>query len=167
MTTAADHLATNEALRVAVVRKIERHPDILSTDINVETHGPTVTLTGFVHTFAEKVIAQEAAKSARGVLYIANDLEVYPSTRTDPEIARDAQRVLKSNVMLSQVSITAAVHQGFVTLKGDAEWNYEKYAAIEAVESVPGVRGVINQITVKTSESPSSVKHAIEVTFPD
>jgi osmotically-inducible protein OsmY len=97
---------------------------------------------------------------------IANDLEV-PSTRTDPEIARDAQRVLKSNAMLSQARITAAVHQGFVTIEGDAEWNYQKYAAIEAVESVRGVRGVINQITVKTPESPSTIKQAIEVTFTD
>ncbi len=147
MTTLTDRLATNEALRAAVVRKIERHPDIDSAGISVETQEPTVTLTGFVHTFAEKVKAEEAAKSVRGVISIANLIEVYPSTRTDLEIARDAQHVLQSSTTLAQSKITAAVHQGFVTLEGAAEWNYERYAAAEAVESVPGVRGVINQIS--------------------
>jgi osmotically-inducible protein OsmY len=146
MTTLTDHLAANQALRVAVVRKMERHPDIDSVAISVEVQGPTVTLTGFVRTFTEKVKAEEAAKSVRGVLSVANDIEVYPSTRTDPEIAREAQHVLSSSVMLAQAKIIATVHQGFVTLEGAAEWNFERYAAAEAVESVRGVRGVINQI---------------------
>ena len=161
MTMLTDHLATNEALRVAVIRKMERHPDTYSRDINVKAYGPTVTLTGCVQTFTEKLNAEQAAKSVRGVLFIANDIEVCPSNRTDPEIARDAQRVLKSNTTVPQEKITVGVHEGFVTLEGTVEWNYEKYAAVEAVESVPGVRGVLNQITVKTLGS-CSAKIAIE-----
>jgi osmotically-inducible protein OsmY len=161
MTTLTDHLATNEALRVAVIRKIEGHPDIHSRDINVETYGPAVTLTGSVQTFAEKANAEKAAKAVSGVLFVANDIEVWPGTRTDAEIARDAQQVLKSGVSIPQAKITA-VHDGFVTLAGTVDWNYEKYAAVEAVESVPGVRGVVSHITVKTLGSPSPVKQAIE-----
>lgn len=162
MTTLTDHLPTSEALWVAVIRKIERHPDIHSRDINVKTYGPTVTLSGCVHTLAEKANAEKAAKSVSGVLFIANDIEVCPGTRTDPEIARDVQHVLKSNVTVPQAKITAAVHGGFVTLEGTVERNYEQYAVVEAVESVPGVRGVIKQLTVKPLGSPSSVRQAIE-----
>jgi osmotically-inducible protein OsmY len=162
MTTLTDHLATNEALRVAVIRRIERHPDIHSVDIDVKAYGPTVTLTGCVPTLTEKAIAGNAAKSVSGVLFIANDIEVCPSTRTDLEIARDTQRVLESNPMILPAKIAAAVDEGFVTLEGTVEWNYEKYATVEAVESVPGVRGVISHITVETRESPSQVKKAIE-----
>jgi osmotically-inducible protein OsmY len=162
MTTLTDHLSTNEALRVAVIRKIETHPDIYSRDVSVETYGPTVTLTGFVHTFGEKANAEKAARSVSGVLSIANDIEVLPSTRTDTEIARDLKQVLTSNVLVPQAKITAAVHDGFVTLDGSVEWNYEKSAAGEAAEGIRGVRGVTNGINVDTRVSPSAVKRAIE-----
>ena len=124
--------------------------------------GPAVTLTGFVHAFAEKANAERAAKSVRGVISIANDIEVRPNTRTDPEIARDVQHVLKSHVMVSETKITATVHEGFVTLEGTVEWNYQKASAVDAAVSVRGVRGVINLITVKPRVSPTSVKEAIE-----
>ena len=162
MATLTNHLSTNEALRVTVIRKIQTHPDIHSSDINVETYGPTVVLTGFVQTFAEKVNAEKAAKSVSGVLSIANDIEVWPSTETDPEIARDLQQVLKFNPFVPQAKITAAVHEGFVTLEGSLEWNYQISAAGAAAEGIRGVRGVTNLIAINTQGSPSSIKQAIE-----
>jgi osmotically-inducible protein OsmY len=162
MITTIDHFTTNEELRTAVLREIEWRPDIQSQDINVKVSGATVTLTGFVHTFAEKASAERAAKAVRGVVSIANDIEVRPSTRTDPEIARDVQHVLKAHALLPETKITAAVQEGFVTLDGTVEWNYQKASAVDAAESVRGVRGVINLIAVKTRVSPASVKSAIE-----
>ena len=84
MNNMMDHVTTNEELRTRVLREIEWRPDIHSQDINVEVVGPAVTLTGFVHAFAEKANAERAAKSVRGVISIANDIEVRPNTRTDP-----------------------------------------------------------------------------------
>jgi osmotically-inducible protein OsmY len=162
MATLTNHLSTNEALRVAVIRKIETHPYIHSSDINVETYGPAIMLTGFVQTFAEKANAENAAKSVSGVLSIANDIEVRPSTETDPEIACELQHVLKSNPVVPEAKITAAVHDGFVTLEGSLEWNYQKSAAGAAAEGIRGVRGVINLIAINTQGSPSSIKQAIE-----
>ncbi len=165
MNTIMDHVTTNEGLRTAVLREIDWRPDIHSQDINVKVVGAEVTLTGFVHTFAEKANAERAAKSVRGVISIANDIEVRPSTRTDPEIARDVQHVLKSHVMVPEAKITATVHEGFVTLEGAVEWNYQKTSAVDAIVGVRGVRGVINLITVKPRVSPASIKEAIEAAF--
>ncbi len=162
MSTTIDNIKTNDELRTAVLREIEWRPDIQSQDINVKVSGSTVALTGFVHTFAEKASAERAAKTVRGVVSIANDIEVRPSTRTDPEIARDVQHVLRSHALVPETKITATVHEGFVTLEGAAEWNYQKASALEAAERVRGVRGVINLIAVKTQVSPASVKGAIE-----
>ncbi len=162
MNTTMDQVATNEKLRTAVLSEIEWRPDIQSRDINVKVSGATVTLTGFVHTFAEKERAERAAKTVRGVVSIANDIEVRPSTRTDPEIARDVQHVLSSHVMIPDAKVTATVHEGFVTLEGTVEWNYQKASAVDAAQSVRGVRGVINLIAVKARVSPASVKGAIE-----
>lgn len=59
----------------------------------------------------------------RGVVSVTNDIELQPSTRTDPEIAREVQHVLKSHAIVSEFKINAAVHQGVVTLDGTVEWN--------------------------------------------
>ena len=157
-----NHVAQDEALRTAVLREIEWRPDIHSQDINVKVSGSAVALTGFVRTFAEKANAEKAAKSVRGVLFIANDIDVRPSTRTDPEIACDVQHVLKSHAMVPESDITATVREGFVTLEGTVEWNYQKTSALEAAESVRGVRGVWNRIAVKPRVSAASVKDAID-----
>lgn len=152
----------NEELRAALVREIQWRPDIQSRDISVSASGATVTLTGFVHSYAEKAAAEKAARSVRGVVSIANDIVVQPSSRTDPEIARDVQHVLKSHVLIPESQITASVRDGFVTLAGAVEWNYQKTSVEHAAENVRGVRGVINLITVKPKVSPASVKEAIE-----
>ncbi len=157
-----DQAKANEELRTAVLREIDWRPGIRSKDINVKAAGATITLTGFVHTFAEKAAAERAAKSIRGVGCIANDIEVRPSTRTDPEIARDLQHFLTSHVTLAETRITATVHDGFVTLEGTVGWHYQKNAAVEAAEGVRGVRGVANLIAVKPQVSASAVKSDIE-----
>jgi osmotically-inducible protein OsmY len=157
-----NHVTTNEELRTAVLREIEWRPDIRSQDINVKVLGDAVTLTGFVHTFAEKGSAERAAKSVRGVVSIANDIEVRPSTRTDPEIARDVQHALKSHAMLGDMKIIATIEEGFVTLEGMVEWNYQKTSAVDAAESVRGVRGVINLISVKPGVPAASCTNGTE-----
>ena len=162
MTNVQNYVTKDEALRTAVLREIEWRPDIQSRDINAKVTDSTVTLSGFVHTFAEKGSAEKAAKSVRGVIAVANDIEVRPSTRTDPEIARDIQNALNSHVLVPETKITATVEEGFVTLEGTVEWNYQKATALAAAESVLGVRGVINLIMVKPRVSPTSVNEAIE-----
>jgi osmotically-inducible protein OsmY len=157
-----NYVTHDKALSTAVLREIEWRPDIHSQDIHVRVSGSAVALTGFVDTFAEKASAEKAAKSVRGVLLIANDIEVRPSTRTDPEIAGDIQQVLMSHAMLAETNITVTVREGFVTLEGTVEWNYEKTSAVEAAESVRGVRGVWNRIAVKPQVSPESLKDAID-----
>jgi osmotically-inducible protein OsmY len=155
-------IAHDETLRTAVLREIEWRPDIHAQDIDVKASGSAVALSGFVDTFAEKASAEKAAKSVRGVLLIASDIEVRPSTRTDPEIAGEIRQALKSHALLPETNIDATVREGFVTLEGTVEWNYQKVSALEAAESIRGVRGVWNRIAVKPQVSPASVKDAID-----
>ncbi|HXE62532.1 MAG TPA: BON domain-containing protein, partial [Bryobacteraceae bacterium] len=82
---------SDKQLRDAVLRQLEWDPQVTSNDINVATADGVVTLTGFVHSYAEKYAAEKAAKAVYGVKALADDIEVKPeSARTDPEIARDA-----------------------------------------------------------------------------
>ncbi len=54
------------------------------------------------------------------------------------------------------------VRDGYVTLEGDVDWQYQKDAAESAVRYLMGVKGVINLITAKPRVSPSEVKEKIE-----
>ena len=57
------------------------------------------------------------------------------------------------------------VKDGWITLEGSAEWNYQRTRADDVVRRVRGIRGVTNLITVKPRVAPSEVKAKIEEAF--
>jgi osmotically-inducible protein OsmY len=163
MPNPAKHYQTDEQLRDSVLQEIDWEPAITSKDISVKVKDGAVGLTGFVHSFPEKAAAERATKSVYGVTAIANDIVVKPAfVRTDPEIARDVLQALKTHAFVPDDHIKATVRDGFVTLEGTAEWNYQRSSAETAIHALNGVRGVINDIRIKTSLSPSMVKERIE-----
>lgn len=150
-------------LRDAVLRQLEWDPQITSRDINVATADNIVTLTGFVHTYAEKYAAEKTTQGVYGVQAVANDIEVKPvTTHTDPEIARDVIHAMKINVTVPDEGIKAIVNEGFVTLEGKAEWDFQRRGAESCARNVAGVRGVINHIKVTPRVSATLVSTKIE-----
>jgi osmotically-inducible protein OsmY len=140
-------------------------PDIKSDDIGVAVKDGVVTLTGFVRSFSEKYEAERDAKRVSGVAGLANDIEVkLPSSdeRPDPEIAREAATAIKTQLPFTHEHITPAVRDGWVTLEGEVEWNYQRIFAETAVRRLKGVKGVSNLIHVKPRVAPSDVKRKIE-----
>ena len=153
---------TDKQLREAVIQQIEWAPEIISQDISVSAKDHAVTLTGFVHSYAEKVAAERAAKSVYGVQAVANDIEVKPMTRTDPEIARDIVQMLKIDVTVPDERIKVSLQNGFVTLEGTTDWRYQRDNAEACARKVNGVRGVNNKLEVKPKVSTTEVKTKIE-----
>jgi osmotically-inducible protein OsmY len=156
--------------------EIERHvrdelewdPDLDATDIAVSVKKGVVTLTGFVKSFTDKYEAEAAAKRVAGVVAVANDLEVrLPSIdeRPDPEIARDAAAAVKSQLPISWEKIKIIVKNGWVTLEGNVEWQYQRQTAENAVRHIKGVRGVSNMIQLKPRAEPSEIKRKIQDAF--
>jgi osmotically-inducible protein OsmY len=45
------------------------------------------------------------------------------------------------------------VKEGFVTLEGTAEWEFQRRDAESCARNIPGVRGVMNCIKVKAAVS--------------
>jgi hypothetical protein len=87
-----------------------------------------------------------------GAIGVVNDLEVrLPGIdeRPDPEIARDAIARIKSELPFSWEKIRVVVKNGWLTLEGEVEWNYQRQRAEEAVRRVRGLKGVTNSIEVK------------------
>ena len=137
-------------------------------DIAIAVKNGVVTLAGYTHNYADKYEAELAAKRVAGVHAIANDIEVRLPTidrRPDPDIARDAVAALKSELPISHDTIKVLVKDGYVTLEGTAEWQYQRGSAEVAVRRVKGVRGVVNSITVKPKLQPSELKRKIQEAF--
>ena len=94
---------------------------------------------------------------------VANDIEVkLGSTRTDPEIAREAVHELESHISIPNEKIKVTVKNGWVTLEGSVDWQYQKELAESAVKKLKGVIGIINNIEVRPKVTPTEVKSKIE-----
>jgi osmotically-inducible protein OsmY len=125
-------------------------------------------LTGFVESYSEKFEAEAAAKRVAGVVGLANDIEVrLPGSfeRPDPDIARDAVSAIKTRLPLTAEHIRAVVKNGWITLEGQVEWNYQREAAENAVHRLRGVKGVTNLIQLQPRVAPSEIKRKIEEAF--
>ena len=148
-----------------VKEELEWDPDLDATDIAVSVKQGVVSLTGFVKSYTDKYEAEAAAKRVAGVAGVANDLEVrMPSVdeRPDPDIARDAVAAIKSQLPISSEHIKVIVKNGWVTLEGYVEWQYQKNTAEAAVRRIKGVRGAINNIVLKPRLEPSGIKKKIQ-----
>lgn len=98
-----------------------------------------------------------------GVHAVADDIEVKPaSARTDPEIARDSLHTMKISVTVPDEKIRALVNQGFVTLEGTVDWDFQRRGAESCVRNVAGVRGVVNHIKINPRASVAEVSSKIE-----
>ena len=64
--------------------------------------------------------------------------------------------------MLPTDSIRLTVNNGWITLSGEVQWQYQRSAAEDAVRPLPGVIAVINNLTVKPHVRVADVKHRIE-----
>ena len=155
---------SDDSIRSDVLFELKWDPKIgSSSDIAVAVKDGVVTLSGFVHSYWDKDAAEQAVKRVYGVRGVANDIEVKPSsTRTDPEIARDAVHEMESHVSIPSDKIKVTVKNGWVTLEGSVDWQYQKTLAESAMKKLRGVLGIFNKIEVKPKVSPTEVKSKIE-----
>ena len=155
---------SDDSIRSDVLFELKWDPKIgSSSDIAVAVKDGVVTLSGFVRSYWDKDAAEQAVKRVYGVRGVANDIEVKPSsTRTDPEIARDAVHEMESHVSIPSDKIKVTVKNGWVTLEGSVDWQYQKTLAESAMKKLRGVLGIFNKIEVKPKVSPTEVKSKIE-----
>jgi osmotically-inducible protein OsmY len=162
MTTTTQTRSDN-FIRDDVLFELKWDPKITSSDIAVAVKDGVVTLSGFVPSYWEKDAAEKAAKRVYRVRGVANDIQVKrASTRTDPEIARDAVHELESHISIPSDRIKVTVKNGWVALEGNVDWQYEKTLAESSVKKLKGVMGITNNIEVKPQVSPQEIKGKIE-----
>ncbi len=154
---------TDEEIQQEVLAELKWEPQIQPNEVGVAVKDGIVTLTGWVDSYLKKWAAEDAALRVRGVKAVVNDIEVRLTTeRTDEDIAKAVINALEWDAFVPTEKIQVTVSKGCVTLKGEAEWQYQKEDAERVVRRISGVKGVTNLITVKPRVTPTDLKKKIE-----
>jgi osmotically-inducible protein OsmY len=144
---------TDAELKKDVEAELEWEPSIRASDIGVAVKDGVVTLTGHIDTYAEKHAAEKALRRIPGVKAIALELDVRLSpqhVRSDTDIATAAENALTWSTFVPADKIRLTADRGWLTLRGEVEWEYQRSHAEKAVRGLIGVVGVSNEITLKT-----------------
>jgi len=147
-----DQMKTNEVLQKDVEDAIKWEPLLNAAEIGVTAKDGIVTLTGVVDSYAKKLEAENATEKVAGVTAIIEKIEINLGNnngQTNTEIANEVLNALKDNWKVPSEKVKVKVEDGCITLEGELSWNYQKEAAKNSVTNLIGVRGVINNITIK------------------
>jgi osmotically-inducible protein OsmY len=161
--TTATLTRTDREIQADVLAELGWDSSVPASEIGVAVKDGVVTLTGTVDTYLKKWKAEEDAHKVRGVIAVANDITVRViGERTDTDIAAAAVHALKWNTSVPVERIQVTVENGWLTLKGEVEWQFQKQEVERVVRRLWGVKGVSNLIIVKPLASPTDLKKKIE-----
>jgi VCBS repeat-containing protein len=159
-------MKTDSSLQRDVLDELAWEPSVQAQRIGVSVRDGGVSLAGDVASYAEKFAAENAAKRVAGVQAIVEELRVKlfdAHQRDDSDIAHAAKNALDWHVSVPHGKVQAMVENGWITLSGDVDWNYQREAAHDAVRYLMGVKNVANQITVNAVKvSAAEVRVKIE-----
>lgn len=150
-----------------VINEIKWDPSITPEQVSVTANDGIITLRGSVPHYFEKSKVEEAARRVGGVRAIADEIEVNlmgSYDRSDEQIAQSALSALEWSYSAPK-NIQVTVEKGWVTLRGEADWDYQRIAAKNAVGQLMGVCGVTNSISLKNKVIPADIKKRIEESF--
>jgi osmotically-inducible protein OsmY len=162
-------MKTDAQLKKDVQDELRFQPNVRETEIGVAVKDGVVTLSGFVDSYAQKLAAERAAENVSGVRAVAEELKVklaHSFLRSDTEIAEAAVSALKWNVEVPDQRIKLRVEDGYVTMEGDVDWQFQKNSAYESVRHLMGVKGVRNVIAVRQPKASAyEVSQKIQEAF--
>jgi osmotically-inducible protein OsmY len=157
--------ASDEHLATDVLTELSWDPRVQPNEITVNVKDGVVTLGGWVDAYAKRRAATEAAHRIRGVRAVANDIEVRltaSGTPTDAALTEVILSALEWNGLIPTNVLVTTVFEGWVTLKGEVEWEYQRQEAERVVGRLKGVTGVTNVITVKPFTRASALREQID-----
>ncbi len=121
--------------------------------IAVSADDGLVTLRGTVGSFGVRRAAVKDTRGVEGVEEVADELQVRlldEDRREDAEIRGAALQGLMWDAEVPAELIDVKVEDGWVTLKGDAFFQFQSDAAYDDVARLYGIVGITNEIRVTT-----------------
>jgi osmotically-inducible protein OsmY len=145
-------------MREAVLRELAWDAQVDAARIAVSANDGAIVLSGHVTTYSDKWDAVKAVERVYGVRAVADEVEVKlptSSERDDEDIAEDITRHLHTSTAIPK-TVKAEVKHGYVTLRGEVAWPYQRDEAERALKYLWGVQGLANLITVKPAGAKSA-----------
>jgi osmotically-inducible protein OsmY len=153
------------SLRQNILDELEWEPSVDAANIGVAVKNGVATLTGHVSSFPQKLTVERLVGRIKGVKGYAEEIEVrLPGTvaASDDEIAQRAVNSLRWSTVVPDGKVQVKVQNGWITLTGALDWNYQKLGASDAVRNLEGVIGVSNLIELKSRVSSIDVRKHIQ-----
>jgi osmotically-inducible protein OsmY len=158
-------MKTNEELQKDVQNAIKWEPLLNAAEIGVTAKDGVVSLTGVVDSYSKKLEAENAAKNVAGVKAVVEKIEIKFNSswnKSNADIANEVLNALKSNWVVPKDKVKVKVEDGWITLDGELPWNYQREAAKNSVNYLSGVKGVTNNIKVKSETHDEIEKEKVE-----
>ncbi|MEU1684212.1 BON domain-containing protein [Micromonospora sp. NPDC005707] len=156
--TTTSAVRTDQDIQRDVLAELDWDAQTRPTEIGVTVADGVVTLTGQVDSYARRWAAERCAHRVRGVRAVAGDLEVRLSVadeRTDADIAIAASRALEWDSFVPAERLDLTVADGWVMLRGQVEYGFQRRTAERELRRLRGVRGVTNLVEVRPPTPPS------------
>jgi osmotically-inducible protein OsmY len=144
-------MSWNDDLVANVNDELFWDPKVDNAAIAVSADDGGVTLRGTVGSLREKREAKKSAQRVFGVTTVDNQLQVRlldSVRRADADLRGDVLRALALDSRVPQ-SVDAKVSDGFVTLSGTVDWQYQRDEADYVASNIVGLLDVINDIELK------------------
>lgn len=154
----------DEQLQSDVEQELRQEPSVRAERIGVSVKNGVVELDGHVDSYCEKWAAERAAVRVSNARGVSSEIKVELPTstvRTDEDIAHTAPIHLDRNYAVPN-TVKVLVTDGWLTLIGTTEWQYQKEEVERAVPSLTGLKLVSNEIAVTLGVNAAEVKIQIE-----
>ena len=161
-------MKTDAEIQKDVMDELNWEPLFKASEIGVAVKNGVVTLSGTVDNYLKKTTAEKAAKRVAGVKAVAEDIQVKfsgDSIKNDTEIAQAILNALKWNSAITEDKVKVKVEDGIVTLDGQAEWEFQRGVIVSEIESLCGVKKIVNNITLKNISPITDLKQKIKSAF--
>jgi osmotically-inducible protein OsmY len=144
------------------------NPKVDSAAIAIAADDGKITLRGTVGNLREKREAQKAVQRVYGVISVDNQLQVKlmnDDKRADADLRGDVLQALMLDSLVPS-TVDAMVDDGFVTLTGKANWQYQRDEAESVVSNIVGAVDVFNEIELEyPTPDAGDVKESIKKAF--
>ena len=150
---------TDAQITQDVLDELAFDPAVTVADLTVSTDHGRVKLHGTADTYGTKLEAEDAAYRVSGVTSVDNDIVVNPAAlglRADMAIAADIRSALALDYQVPDDRISVSVIDGFVTLTGNVDWDFQRDAAEDDAAMILGVKGVDDEIFVNQPQASAA-----------
>ena len=156
-------MKSDKQLKSDIAEELKWEPRVRAEEIGIEVRDGIVTLMGTVPDYSQRVRAERAVERVAGVRAVAQELTVKVANshlRTDADLARQVANTIDWDTEIPFHAVKTKVEDGWVTLEGEVDWQYQRNAPERAIRYLAGVKGVSNLLKVKAHASTYDVaKH--------